>query len=217
MFRNSRSFYGTNRPESRHEQTTPVSHDSRHEQGSQPRRRRLHSGALQQPSHSESPVSTLRERNGHVESEQRCSSTGARAYGPGMLLRDNPGTSVPGQRDMHWESEDESDRENLIPPPHRRTSSPLSTTPLSQDMEERTDLRTLLQQQQGVLMRILNNQAVMEEKHAQLEAKLKDMEQKLSTPTSVSSDSPVSSGGKRKRVVSRVLTVSVYLSELLLV
>ena len=40
-------------------------------------------------------------------------------------------------------------------------------------MEERSDLRTLLQQQQGVLMRILNNQSVMEEKHAQLEAKLK--------------------------------------------
>ena len=89
------------------------------------------------------------------------------------LLRDNPGTSVPCQRDMHWESEDESDRENSISSPYRRTSSPLSTTPLRQDMEERSDLRTLLQQQQGVLMRILNNQSVMEEKHAQLEAKLK--------------------------------------------
>ena len=78
-------------------------------------------------------------------------------------------------------------------------------------MEERTDLRTLLQQQQAVLMRILNNLAVMEENHAQLEAKLKDIEQKLNTPASVSSDSPISSGGggKRKLVVSRVLTVSI--------
>ena len=56
-------------------------------------------------------------------------------------------------------------------------------------------------------MRILNSQAVMEEKHAQFEAKLKDIEQKIDTPASVS-DSPSSSGGKRKRVVSRVLTVS---------
>ena len=126
-----------------------------------------------------------------------------------MLLRDNPGTSVPCQTDMHWESEDKSDRENFTPLPHRRTSSPLSTTLLSQDMEERTDLRILLQQQQGVLMCILNSQAIMEEKHAQLEAKPKDIEQKLNTPASVSSESPISSGGKRKRVVSRVLTVSV--------
>ena len=48
----------------------------------------------------------------------------------------------------------------------------------------------------------------MEEKHAQPEAKLKDIEQKLSTPVSVSRDNPIS-GGKRKRVVSRFLTVSV--------
>ena len=122
-----------------------------------------------------------------------------------MLLRDNPGTSVRGQTDMHWESEDESDRENSISPPYQRTSSPLSTK------QGRTDLRTLLQQQQGVLMRILNNQAVMEEKHAQLEAKLKDIEQKLNTPASVNSDSLISSSGKRERVVSSVvLTVSVY-------
>ena len=161
MFRNSRSFYGTNRPESRHEQTTPLSHDSRREQGSQPRRRRLHSGTLQQPPHSESnvPVSTFRERNGHVESENRYSIL------PVPVPTDQECCYaiilVPCQTDMYWESEDESDRENSIPPPYRRTSSPLSTTPLSQDMEERTDLRTLLQQQQAVLMRILNNRAVI--------------------------------------------------------
>jgi len=40
-------------------------------------------------------------------------------------------------------------------------------------MEERTDLCTLLQQQQGVLMHILNNEADMEEKYAQLKSKLK--------------------------------------------
>ena len=74
-------------------------------------------------------------------------------------------------------------------------------------MEERTDLCTLLQQQQGVLMYILNNQAAMEEKHAQFKAKLKDIEQKLNPHVSVSNDSPISSSGKRKWVVSRVLTV----------
>ena len=82
-------------------------------------------GTLQQPTHSESnvPVSELHEQNGHVKSEHRCSSTGARAYGPGMLLHNNPGTLVLCQTDMHLESEDESDRENFIIPPYRRTSS----------------------------------------------------------------------------------------------
>ena len=91
-------------------------------------------GTLQQPTHSESnvPVSELHEQNGHVKSEHRCSSTGARAYGPGMLLHNNPGTLVLCQTDMHLESEDESDRENFIIPPYRRTSSPFSTIQLSQ-------------------------------------------------------------------------------------
>ena len=136
-------------------------------------------------------------------------STSAHAYGPGMMLHDNPENLI-SLSDRHaFGSEDKFNQENIISPPYTGTSSPLSTTLLSQDMAERTDLRTLLQQLQGTLMCILNNQAVMEEKHAQLEANLKDIDQKLNTPASVSSDRPICSSGKRKRVVSRVVTVSV--------
>ena len=116
MFRSSRSFYGTNRPECRHEQTTPPSHDSRHAPSSQPRRRRLHPDTLEQPPQSESsvPFSALHERN-RPESERRSTSTGSRAYGPGMLLHDNP-----CPRGEQLESESKSDRENFISPPRER-------------------------------------------------------------------------------------------------
>ncbi len=46
----------------------------------------------------------------------------------------------------------------------------------------------------------------MEDKQTQFEAKLTELEKKLSTP--LSSDSPTISREKRKRVVSRSLSVS---------
>lgn len=205
MLRNSRSFYGTNRTDCRHEQTTPLSHDSSRTQSSQPRRRRLQPGTFQQSLQSESnmPVSALQERN---RQERRSTSTGVRVYEPGMLLHDNPGASISCQTDLELgpDFRSESDQENSMSPSFRRISSPLFSTPLS---EETTDLRALLQQQQGVVMRILSDQAAMEKKYAELEAKLRNIEEKVSTPAPVSSDCQTSSGGKRKRVISRDLTV----------
>ncbi len=82
------------------------------------------------------------------------------------------------------------------------TRTPRSTLPL----HDRTNITAMLQSQQDLLRQILDQQKSFELKHEDFEKQLKSLETKVeaqSAPSSSSADS-----GKRKRVVSRALSVS---------
>jgi hypothetical protein len=85
---------------------------------------------------------------------------------------------------------------------------------LGMDHGDRDDrgmnVRTMLQEQQAILQRILESQEALQDKHSRFEAKLAEIEQKClsaGTPSS-SPSSDDTSGCKRKRVVTRDLSVS---------
>ena len=65
-------------------------------------------------------------------------------------------------------------------------------------------LRSLIQKQQNMLQQVLDNQATHETRQKDFEDRLARLESSRSTPTSSSSD------GKKKRVVTRPLTVRTY-------
>ncbi len=68
---------------------------------------------------------------------------------------------------------------------------------------------SFLQQQQQPLQKVIDGQRAIEERQTSLEEKLTYLENKLSTPQpSPTSSAASSSEGKRKRVVTRTLLVS---------
>lgn len=70
-----------------------------------------------------------------------------------------------------------------------------------------TDICAMLQQQQAMLAQILQKQDELYKKQSLFESKLEQVESKLPSPLAASLDC---STGKRKRVVSRALSVSLY-------
>ena len=89
------------------------------------------------------------------------------------------------------------------------------TGPPSKFFNRSKDLSALLQQQQATLETILSNQKSMEEKQVKMESKLIDLEKRIATPqsTSLSSNScksNQSTNGKRKQIICRDLSVSLY-------
>lgn len=89
------------------------------------------------------------------------------------------------------------------------------TGPSSRFFNRSKDLSALLQQQQATLETILSNQKSMEEKQVKMESKLIDLEKRIATPqsTSLSSNScksNQSTNGKRKQIICRDLSVSLY-------
>ena len=67
----------------------------------------------------------------------------------------------------------------------------------------RFDLRSILQEQQGILQKILSNQETIQKTQSSFEERLKKLESVGSTPAS-SSDTSV----KKKQAVTRTLSVS---------
>lgn len=223
MSHNSMSFYGRNITLGRKTVTTGYprtmsqaqvtprcrstinhSHSATHSQG----RRSINPELEAHTSLGGTPVSRYHGQHPSSGDESQRRST-SDTYEPGMLIHDHPSTAL--HTDFRSENELIGSESEFDPSPQSFTPSSSTCpnpssyiSPVNEQMSG--DMRVLLQQQQGLLMRILNNQAAMEDKQAHFEAKLTELERKLSTP--VSSDSPAfSSGEKRKQVVSQSLSV----------
>ena len=80
---------------------------------------------------------------------------------------------------------------------------------LCRPSKEITELRSLLQQQQSMLTEILFKQNKIEENQGEFQQKLMELDSKVPSQPSSTSDAQVL--GKRKRIVSHDLTVSCYL------
>lgn len=119
------------------------------------------------------------------------SAGGQNYYQPGMGLHDNPPF-------FDFEGSDQEDCGRSIPTVSDSTSEAIS------------DMKVLLQQQQAMLRTILTKQETMETKQSLFEDRISQLEEKVTvvTPPSSSNDSSPS-GKKRKRVVTRELSVSV--------
>ena len=108
----------------------------------------------------------------------------------------SPQGSIPHLADAGFATPSRFDLGPSLPPPRRHDRGQSSDI----------SLRAVLQEQHALLERILASQEALEDKHAQFEAKLAAIEQKCSTPSS--SPSTEDTGHKRKRVVTRELSVS---------
>lgn len=145
-------------------------------------------------------------------------------YAPGVALQDITHTTM----DLSESDEDLPSASNVYGTPFSSAALPQTPemhpnftpgyTPLSHQQPRRRqnsehhgeeiDIRSMLQQQQGMLQQIITKQESFEEKHELLEAKLAKVEQTVSSQTPSQSDSCSSTLGKRKRVVNRGLSVS---------
>ena len=158
-------------------------------------------------------------------------------YNPGDRLQDKDGVSLSDEFDDEYEEDERTrrDKSPLHTPLGSRMLGLNSSyaTPSRFDFFEPTQSRlrhrqdslamdhggrddrgmnfcTMLQEQQAMLQRILESQEALQDKHSRFEAKLAEIEQKClsaATPTS-SPSSDDTSGRKRKRVVTRDLSVS---------
>lgn len=95
-------------------------------------------------------------------------------------------------------------------PPNRHPTAPTYTgIDLGVPSRSEVDVTTLLQQHQGLLTRILQKQEQIELKQDEFQEKLTELETKIPSP-SISSCSPGIDKGRRKRVVNKELSVSIY-------
>ena len=78
-------------------------------------------------------------------------------------------------------------------------------------VREESEVHTLLQQQQVLLLRILDNQTIIENKQSSFESRLTELEKKVSTPVDLNDSSEISGTEKRKCVASRSLSVSLHI------
>ena len=74
--------------------------------------------------------------------------------------------------------------------------------------EQSRNILTMLQQQQTLLQQVVTSQSRLENRQSTMEVKLADLKEKIDTPVVVSPTSSQSSDGKRKRIVTRALSVS---------
>ena len=130
-------------------------------------------------------------------------------YEPGMLLKDHPPVRFSDSEPSS--SESELDYGGGMDPLDEYTAySPAQNTG-SQLPQDNADLRVLLQEQQTLLRTILTKQEAMEAKQTSFEQKLSELEEKMvaqGTTTPSSSDSSPHGKKKRKRLVTRELSVS---------
>ena len=90
----------------------------------------------------------------------------------------------------------------------RETTPTDPLAPRCQLSLESGDVLSMLQQQQGLLQKVINNQKSLEEKHTKMEAMFANLEEQVRRDATPPSSSSTSSDGKRKRVVTRELSVS---------
>ena len=139
------------------------------------------------------------------------------AYGPGMFLDQRTLTPT------HPDSESDPEMEGFTFTTSLQSNSNLelssdiasnfSSTPIRSTLTpavhtspDNSSILSLLQQQQAVLQRVLDGQQSMEERQNNMEQKLNDLQKNVEQSQSSTTDS--GSDHKRKRVVTRTLSVS---------
>ena len=90
------------------------------------------------------------------------------------------------------------------------TSSMIVDNGNSVSSAENSDITLVLQQQQAILQQLLDGQKEVEKRQSQLEERLTCLQSKVEQPPSISTPSSSSSDGRRKRVVTRTLSVSFF-------
>lgn len=158
--------------------------------------------------------------------DRRSFCTHPQVYQPGMLLQENPSTA------LQYSPESDSDEDPIDGPEFGFELSPTEASgPQATATSQRAtlqsvlttnsketygavpgDMRTLLQQQQTLLLKILQNQSEMEAKQTRFGAKLTELEAQVQQQmtSEASSSTKANVNGKRKRVVTGVLSVSEY-------
>ena len=171
------------------------------------------------------PVSKSAPRNAYASAQRMTPSavverSDFETYGPGMLL-DHQSITPTHPRD----SESDPEMEGFTFSTSLQSNSPnlelssnigsnFSSTPIRSTLTpavhtspDNSSILSLLQQQQAVLQRVLDGQQSMEERQNNMEQKLNDL-QKNVEQYSQSSTTDSGSDHKRKRVVTRTLSVS---------
>ncbi len=126
-------------------------------------------------------------------------------YGPGVALEEventlNNNTSAEYSDYEDFEFEEGRHSQDRL---HQADKGMSVSTP------NNSEIISFLQQQQQALQKVIDGQRAIEERQTSLEEKLTYLENKLSTPQpSPTSSAASSSEGKRKRVVTRTLSVS---------
>ena len=139
------------------------------------------------------------------------------SYSPGMILDDIPSPSaVVCDVDFSFEDDDDAHDETSIDYETHKTTPPsvvsafTRVTPSDTTLAENSHVGTLvemLQQQQAVLQKLMDGQKALEEQQTTLKQSFTALQDKVNDFSS--KDSPSSSGseGKRKRIVTRSLSV----------
>ena len=138
-------------------------------------------------------------------------------YEPGMLLQQRPPVTFSDDDSLSSENElggfygGDGDHYS---DEHAQATLAITPSPNGHGTDtgqKRPDLRTLLQEQQMLLRTIITKQEALEAKQTTFEQKLSVLEEKVvtqNTATPSSSDSSPHGSKKRKRLVSRELSVS---------
>ena len=130
-----------------------------------------------------------------------------RHYKPGMELEEIPYNSreESSSNDDLNPNDDSFNFENISPSSFTETSTNHSM-PSFLGSHGNSDIITMLQQQQAMLQQVVNGQKAFELRQNQLEEKVQTLQSQIDKPSS-STTSSSSSDGKRKRVVTRTLSV----------
>ena len=130
-------------------------------------------------------------RNAPIRSSTFRNNENMLPYRPGMLLNDQPPV-------YNSESECEGDEERVYNFNDVQNCNP-----------EITEIKLMVQQQQAMMRSILTNQEAIQERQATFEKKVTELEEKLVHYSPSSSDGSPSASKKRKRIVSRGISVSI--------
>lgn len=115
------------------------------------------------------------------------------------------------QDDEMMEPPIELDERNVFDSPENFGSHPTSEVARA-DQSTLESIKILLQQQQALLQTVMAKQEAFETFQARFEKKFEEFEEKITSQSqTVSSSDSSPSGSKRKRVVTRELTVSILL------
>lgn len=146
-------------------------------------------------------------RPGREGRQSRNEAGGLGQYEPGMLLQDGPSIDLPI----------ESDDDNIMmEEPEGFSFDSFENVSSHCNTEDRTlgSIKILLQQQQALLQSVVAKQEAFETFQANFEKKFEELEEKLSSQSqTVSSSDGSSPNSKRKRLVTRELTVSIIISD----
>ena len=134
-------------------------------------------------------------------------------YSPGMGLQGvtvTPSRHTSSDQDFEDFNFNSDDSENGLygdTPTNNVLPIPPQITIQNSLISPEIDVITMLQQQQAVLQEVLDGQKELQQRQNQMEEKLICLQSKVDNPPNIDAQSS-SSDGKRKRVVTRTLSVS---------